>query len=76
MTVTEVPEEAYDTRPLYQRLEEQKMRKDAEYEEAHKLSQYLFTSTVGLQLFIVILDLEINKLCYKSHNIKKVSVLN
>ncbi|XP_048006785.1 piggyBac transposable element-derived protein 4-like isoform X1 [Leguminivora glycinivorella] len=37
----EAPEEPYDTRPLYQRLEEQKMRKDAEYEEAHKLKNMI-----------------------------------
>lgn len=38
-SVTEAPEEMYDTRPLFQRLEEQRMKKEAEYEEAHKLSK-------------------------------------
>ncbi|XP_013194383.2 PSME3-interacting protein [Amyelois transitella] len=37
----EAPEEPYDTRPLYQRLEEQRMKKDAEYEEAHKLKNMI-----------------------------------
>ncbi|XP_061380700.1 PSME3-interacting protein [Danaus plexippus] len=37
----EAPEEAYDTRPLYQRLEEQRMKKEAEYEEAHKLKNMI-----------------------------------
>ncbi|XP_045762837.1 PSME3-interacting protein isoform X2 [Maniola jurtina] len=37
----EAPEEAYDTRPLFQRLEEQRLRKDAEYEEAHKLKNMI-----------------------------------
>ncbi|XP_049880201.1 PSME3-interacting protein [Pectinophora gossypiella] len=37
----EVPEEPYDTRPLYQRLEENRMKKDAEYEEAHKLKNMI-----------------------------------
>lgn len=36
----EAPEEPYDTRPLYQRLEEQRMKKETEYEEAHKLSKF------------------------------------
>ncbi|CAH0717976.1 unnamed protein product, partial [Brenthis ino] len=37
----EAPEEPYDTRPLYQRLEEQRLKKDAEYEEAHKLKNMI-----------------------------------
>ncbi|KPJ20748.1 Protein FAM192A [Papilio xuthus] len=37
----EAPEEAYDTRPLYHRLEEQRMKKEAEYEEAHKLKNMI-----------------------------------
>ncbi|XP_045505170.1 PSME3-interacting protein [Colias croceus] len=37
----EAPEEPYDTRPLYQRLEEQRMKKEAEYEEAHKLKNMI-----------------------------------
>lgn len=36
---SEAPEEQYDTRPLFQRLEEQRLKKEAEYEEAHKLSK-------------------------------------
>lgn len=34
----EAPEEEYDSRSLYDRLQEQKNKKDMEYEEAHKLS--------------------------------------
>ncbi|XP_045524987.1 PSME3-interacting protein [Pieris brassicae] len=37
----EVPEEPYDTRPLYQRLEEQRLKKEAEFEEAHKLKNMI-----------------------------------
>ncbi|KAJ8710877.1 hypothetical protein PYW08_009392 [Mythimna loreyi] len=37
----EAPEEPYDTRPLYQRLEEQRIQKEAEYEEAHKLKNMI-----------------------------------
>lgn len=37
----EAPEEPYDSRPLYQRLEEQKQRKDAEFEETHKLKNMI-----------------------------------
>lgn len=34
----ERPEESFDSRSLYERLQEQKQKKDLEYEEAHKLS--------------------------------------
>ncbi|XP_066588722.1 PSME3-interacting protein isoform X2 [Prorops nasuta] len=37
----DVPEEAYDTRSLYERLQEQKNKNDAEYEEAHKLKNMI-----------------------------------
>ncbi|KAG6449633.1 hypothetical protein O3G_MSEX006149 [Manduca sexta] len=37
----EAPEEPYDNRPLYQRLEEQRLKKEAEYEEAHKLKNMI-----------------------------------
>lgn len=35
----ERPEEPFDSRSLYDRLQEQKQKKDLEYEEAHKLSK-------------------------------------
>lgn len=35
---SEVAEEPYDSRSLYEKLKEQKDKKDYEYEEAHKLS--------------------------------------
>jgi len=35
----EAPEEVYDPRSLFERLEEQRKKKDDEYEEAHKLSK-------------------------------------
>lgn len=38
---TEAPEEKFDPRSLYDRLQEQKNHKDMEYEEAHKLSEFL-----------------------------------
>lgn len=34
------PEEEYDHRSLYERLQAQKQKKDLEYEEAHRLSQF------------------------------------
>ena len=37
----EAPEEPYDPRSLYERLQEQKNKRDAEYEEAHKLSKLI-----------------------------------
>uniref|UniRef100_A0A1L8ECU2 FAM192A/Fyv6 N-terminal domain-containing protein n=1 Tax=Haematobia irritans TaxID=7368 RepID=A0A1L8ECU2_HAEIR len=37
----ERPEEAYDSRSLYDRLQEQKMKKDLEYEETHKLKNLI-----------------------------------
>lgn len=37
----EVPEQPYDSRSLYERLQEQKQRKDLEYEEAHKLKNMI-----------------------------------
>lgn len=37
----EAPEEAYDSRPLFTRLEEQRLKKEAEYEEAHKLKNMI-----------------------------------
>ena len=36
---TEAPEEPFDSRSLYDKLQEQKLKRDAEYEEAHKLSK-------------------------------------
>lgn len=38
----EAPEETYDPRSLFERLQEQKNKRDAEYEEAHKLSKLDF----------------------------------
>lgn len=38
LAISERPEEPYDARSLYDRLQEQKQKKDLEYEEAHKLS--------------------------------------
>lgn len=40
----EVPEEPYDSRSLFERLEEQKQKKELEYEEAHKLSTLVINS--------------------------------
>lgn len=37
---SEVPEEVYDHRSLFDRLEEQRRKKEYEYEETHKLSKY------------------------------------
>lgn len=35
-----MPEEEYDHRSLFDRLEEQRRKKEYEYEETHKLSKY------------------------------------
>lgn len=37
----EAPEEEYDCRSLYERLQEQKQKKDLEFEEAHKLKNMI-----------------------------------
>ncbi|XP_015433857.1 PREDICTED: protein FAM192A [Dufourea novaeangliae] len=37
----EAPEEPYDSRSLYERLQEQKTKRDTEYEEAHKLKNMI-----------------------------------
>ncbi|XP_008553765.1 PSME3-interacting protein isoform X2 [Microplitis demolitor] len=37
----ERPEEKYDPRPLYDKLQEQKTKRDLEYEEAHKLKNMI-----------------------------------
>ncbi|XP_078034324.1 PSME3-interacting protein [Augochlora pura] len=37
----EAPEEPYDPRSLYERLQEQKSKRDVEYEEAHKLKNMI-----------------------------------
>ena len=37
----QAPEEEYDPRTLYERLQENKMKKEAEYEEAHKLKNMI-----------------------------------
>lgn len=37
--IIEAPDEPYDPRSLYERLQEQKNKRDMEYEEAHKLSK-------------------------------------
>lgn len=39
----EAPEEVYDRRSLFERLEEQKQKKQLEYEEAHRLSMFFST---------------------------------
>lgn len=36
-----MPEEPYDARSLYERLKEQKDKKDYEFDEAHKLSNFI-----------------------------------
>jgi len=37
----EMPEEPYDARSLYERLKEQKDKKDYEFDEAHKLKNLI-----------------------------------
>lgn len=37
--IPERPEESYDSRSLFDRLKEQRDKKDLEFEEAHKLSK-------------------------------------
>lgn len=39
--ITEVPEEEYDPRSLFERLQEQKDKKQEEYEEQFKFSKHL-----------------------------------
>lgn len=46
--LAEAPEEEYDHRSLFDRLQEQKQKKDYEYEEAHKLSKIYKILPVGI----------------------------
>jgi hypothetical protein len=39
VTISEVPEEEYDSRSLFERLEEQKTKKQDEYDEQFALSK-------------------------------------
>lgn len=41
VSILERPEDPYDCRSLFERLQEQKQKKELEYEEAHKLSNFL-----------------------------------
>lgn len=43
-----VPEEQYDHRSLFDRLEEQRRKKEYEYEETHKLSKYFALKVLSL----------------------------
>lgn len=49
----EVPEEAFDGRSLFERLKEQKYKKDLEFEEAHKLSAYILHVNLKFDLFFI-----------------------
>lgn len=49
----EVPEEPYDSRSLYERLKEQKDKRDYEYEEAHKLSKFSIYSLLRFKTIII-----------------------
>lgn len=50
--LAEAPEEEYDHRSLFDRLQEQKQRKEFEFEEAHRLSKNFLKRENGF--FIVI----------------------
>jgi hypothetical protein len=50
---SECPEEEYDHRSLFERLEEQKHKRELEYEEAHKLSELPGTTTLRSRKIIV-----------------------
>jgi hypothetical protein len=44
---SDCPEREYDNRSLFERLEEQKQKRELEYEEAHKLSKLPSTIELG-----------------------------
>jgi len=46
VVVVEAPEEVIETRSLYEQLQAQKEAKQLEYEEQHRLSEYLFCSFI------------------------------
>lgn len=46
----EAPEEEHDNRTLFERLEEQRKKKEHEYEETHKLSMY-FGKSISIAYF-------------------------
>lgn len=48
-----MPEEPYDSRSLYERLKEQRDKKDLEYEESHKLSKYIESNIFTFILHII-----------------------
>lgn len=53
LSCIDVPEEQYDHRSLFERLDEQRKKKEYEYEETHKLSKYF----VIIIFFVVIVPL-------------------
>lgn len=54
-----MPEEAYDSRSLYERLKEQKDKRDLDFEEAHKLSTFSHTlPTFSINLLIFLCGVE------------------
>lgn len=57
----EVQEEVYDSRSLYDRLKEQKDKKDYDFEEAHKLSIYDFVIMYNS-------DTQYSHLCFRKFN--------
>lgn len=51
----EAPELPYDGRSLFDRLQEQKQRKDLEFDEAHKLSNYNYCKFVKSKINFILL---------------------
>lgn len=49
---SEAPEEDYDHRTLFERLEEQRQKKELEYEETHKLSSYNCWADLCLRTYV------------------------
>lgn len=57
--ISEAPEEEeIDRRPLYERLQEQKDKKQAEYEDQHKLSKRNFASHLVVLSLVLLVNIE------------------
>jgi hypothetical protein len=69
----ECPEEEYDHRSLFERLEEQKQKRELEYEEAHRLSKLPVNTKLSVRNTTNrCLYMHVNLLYYKQHSLLHV----
>jgi N-terminal domain of NEFA-interacting nuclear protein NIP30. len=66
----ECPEEEYDHRSLFERLEEQKQKRELEYEEAHRLSKLPVKTELSIRnMTNKCMYRYVNLLYYKQHSL-------